>query len=94
MWHIEPTEPQFSRAERKFLSHAGRATVPADVLLERVYALVGTERPSRGRQAYLAAHLLEQGLFLTLEEASAFADSFYALAKEGKDFQKLTWDWE
>ncbi|HWE63887.1 MAG TPA: hypothetical protein VHB98_19410 [Chloroflexota bacterium] len=94
MWHLEPTEPEFSREERRFLSRAGRANVPADVLLERVLAIVGDARPARGRQSFLARQLVEQRLFSSYDEAFEFADSYYALAKAGQDFTKLTWDWE
>lgn len=94
MWHIEVTEPAFSRQQRKFLSCAGRAHVPADVLLERVLAITGADPPARGRQAFLAKALLDQRLFASYEEAFAFADAYYTLAKAGQDFTKLTWDWE
>lgn len=94
MWHLELNEPHFSREERKFLTRASRANVPADVLIERVEAIVGTERPTRGRQAFLAGQLAEQRLFSDLDDALAFADSYYVLAKAGHDFTKLTWDWE
>ena len=76
------------------MSRAGRAHVPADVLLERVAAIVGAERPTRGRQTFLARQLYEQRLFAEYEDALAFAESYYALAKAGQDFTMLTWDWE
>lgn len=94
MWHIEPRQPEFTREERRFLSRAGRAHVPADQLIERVLAIVGTARPARGRQAFLAGRLVEQRLFSDPGEALAFAEAFYQLAKAGHDFRKLTWDWE
>lgn len=94
MWHREPTIPEFSREERRFLSRAGRANVPADVLVERVRAIIGPDRPTRGRQSFLAKQLVEQRLFSDLDDALAFAESYYALAKAGHDFTKLTWDWE
>jgi hypothetical protein len=94
MWHIEPTTPEFSREERRFLSRAGRANVPADVLVEHVLQIIGPERPTRGRQAFLAKQLVERRLFADYDDALAFADSYYALAKAGHDFTKLTWDWE
>lgn len=94
MWLHEAGVPSFTREERKFLARAGRALVPIDVLIERVEAIVGPERPLRGRQRFLAKKLLEQALFATLEEALAFAESYYTLAKAGAISQHLLWDWE
>lgn len=94
MWSSELRESPFSREERKFLSRAGRANVPVDVLVERVEALLGSDRPTRGRQAFLTRWLLEQRLFSAEEEAHAFADSYYSLAKAGPISKHLLWDWE
>lgn len=94
MWEQDAGPPAFNRAQRRFLSRAGRAHVPADVLLERVAAIIGTEHPTRGRQTFLARQLHAQRLFSEYEEALAFAESYYALAKAGQDFTLLTWDWE
>jgi len=84
----------FSREERKFLLRAGRANVPVDILVERVETIVGPEQPTRGRQAYLTGMLLEQRLFNDEEEARAFAESYYVLAKLGPISKRLVWDWE
>jgi hypothetical protein len=94
MWSGEPPVSAFSREERRFLSRAGRANVPVDILVERVEAIVGPERPTRGRQAFLTRQLLEQHLFQDEEEARAFADSYYALVKAGPLSKYLLWDWE
>ena len=94
MWSGEQPISPFSREERKFLSRAGRANVPIDILVERVEAIVGTERPTRGRQAFLTHKLLEQRLFHDEEEARAFANSYYALVKAGPIAKHLLWDWE
>lgn len=94
MWLHDAGVPPFSREERKFLSRAGRANVPADVLLERVEAIVGPERPTRGRQRFLAGKLVEARLFSDFDEALAFAESYYTLAKAGPINRYLVWDWE
>jgi hypothetical protein len=94
VWLHEAGVPSFTREERKFLSRAGRARVPIDTLVERVEAIIGTERPTRGRQRYLAGKLMEQQLFATYEEALAFAQSYYTLAKAGAISPHLLWDWE
>ncbi|MDB5059698.1 MAG: hypothetical protein JWO59_3170 [Chloroflexi bacterium] len=94
MWLHELGEQTFSREERKFLSRAGRANVPVDVLVDRVQAIIGPDQPERGRQTFLAKRLLEEKLFGTFEEAYDFADSFYTLAKAGPLSKHLLWDWE
>jgi hypothetical protein len=94
MWLHELGERPFTRAERNFLSRAGRANVPLDVLMERVEALVGPEQPVRGRPAFLTKCLLDQRLFSEPEEARAFAESYYELAKAGPISKHLLWDWE
>jgi hypothetical protein len=94
MWTDDDSDSTFSREERKFLLRAGRANVPVDVLVERVEKIVGPEQPTRGRQAFLTACLLEQRLFSDAEEARAFAESYYVLAKQGPISKHLVWDWE
>jgi hypothetical protein len=94
MWLHELGEKPFTRAERKFLSCAGRAQVPIDVLVDRVEAIVGPEQPGRGRQTFLAKRLFDEKLFGSVEEAYAFADSYYALVKIGPLSKHLLWDWE
>ncbi len=94
MWLHDAGVPPFTREERKFLSRASRANVPADVLVERVERIIGTDQPTRGRQQFLAKHLMEQRLFNDFEEALAFAHSYFALAKAGAISKHLLWDWE
>ncbi|HVA89853.1 MAG TPA: hypothetical protein VNL71_08410 [Chloroflexota bacterium] len=94
MWSGDLPESPFSREERKFLSRAGRANVPVDILVERVEKIVGPEPPARGRQAYLTRQLIAERLFQDEEEARAFADSYYALVKAGPISKHLLWDWE
>ncbi len=62
--------------------------------MARVEAFVGPPVPGRGRQSYLARHLVAEHLFSSYEEAFAFADSYYALVKGGPISQHLLWDWE
>jgi hypothetical protein len=94
VWLHELGEQPFTREERRFLARAGRANVPIDVLVEKVEAIVGPERPTRGRQSFLATRLVEERLFNDHEEALAFADSYYLLAKQGRISKHLLWDWE
>jgi hypothetical protein len=94
MWQHDLGEQPFSREERRFLSRAGRSLVSLDTLMARVEAVAGTEQPSRGRQSYLAGRLMDERLFSSFEEAYAFADSYYALAKAGPISKHLLWDWE
>jgi len=94
MWLHDLGEQPFSREDRKFLARAGRANVAVDVLLDRVRAIVGTERSTRGRQSFLAHTLVEERLFSDLDDALAFAEIYYVLAKAGRDFTYLAWDWE
>ena len=94
MWSDLPPENAFNLEERKFLSRAGRANVPVDVLVEQVEQIVGPDRPTRGRQAFLTRILVEQRLFIDEAEARAFAESYYALAKAGSISKHLVWDWE
>jgi hypothetical protein len=94
MWLHELGEAPFSREERKFLSTAGRSHLSLDALMDRVVAILGTETPSRGRQTFLANKLLEERLFSTFDDAYAFADSYYVLAKQGPISKHLLWDWE
>jgi hypothetical protein len=94
MWQSELGEQPFSREERRFLSRAGRANVSLDALMERVEAIVGPDKPTRGRQSFLATRLVEERLFSDREEALAFAEAYYALAKQGRISTHLLWDWE
>ena len=94
MWQQDLVEQPFTREERRFLTCAGRAHVPIDVLMEKVEAIVGPERPARGRQSFLATRLIEDRLFTDREEALAFADAYYLLAKQGRISAHLLWDWE
>ncbi|MGH2345950.1 MAG: hypothetical protein ACRDG4_12030 [Chloroflexota bacterium] len=94
MWTDSPPENEFNHEERKFLSRAGRANVPIDILVERVEQIIGPERPTRGRQAFLTRLLLEQRLFSDEAEARAIAESYYSLAKTGSISKHLVWDWE
>jgi hypothetical protein len=94
MWLHELGEKPFSREERKFLSSAGRSHVPIDRLVDRVIAIIGPETPTRGRQTYLAQKLFDERLFSTFDDAYAFADSYYVLAKQGPISKYLMWDWE
>jgi hypothetical protein len=94
MWTDDISESTFSREERRFLLRAGRANVSVDALVERVEQIVGPEQPTRGRQAFLTAKLLEQRLFSDEEEARAFAESYYVLVKLGPISKHLLWDWE
>jgi hypothetical protein len=94
MWLHDLGEKPFTREERKFLSRAGRAQVPIDQLLDRVQAIVGPGQPTRGRQTFLAQRLLEERLFTSFDEAYAFAESYYTLAKAGPISTYLLWDWE
>jgi hypothetical protein len=94
MWLHELGEQPFSTAERKFLSCAGRSRIPLDALVDRVMEITGPEQPTRGRQTWLAKRLLEEHLFVSLEEAYAFASTYYDLAKIGPISKHLLWDWE
>jgi hypothetical protein len=94
MWQHELGEQPFSREERRFLARAGRANVSLDVLMARVEAIVGPDTPTRGRQSFLATRLLEERLFSDRDEALAFADAYYVLAKQGRISTHLLWDWE
>src|SRR6266849_5683327 len=94
MWLHELGEKPFTREERKFLSAAGRSHISIDALVDRVVAILGPETPSRGRQSFLAHKLLDERLFSTFDDAYAFADCYYLLAKQGPISRYLLWDWE
>ena len=94
MWLHELGEQPFNHEERKFLSRAGRAFVSIEALVDRVQQILGPDRPTRGRQTYLAGRLVEEKLFATFDEAFAFAESYFALAKQGQISRHLLWDWE
>jgi hypothetical protein len=94
MWLHELGEKPFNRDERKFLSSAGRSYVAIDILIDRVLAILGPETPVRGRQTFLARMLLDERLFASFDDAYAFADSYFLLAKQGPISKYLLWDWE
>jgi hypothetical protein len=94
VWTDDLSENTFTRDERRFLLRAGRANVPVDILVEQVEKIVGPEQPTRGRQAFLTGRLLEARLFNDEDEARAFAESYYVLAKQGPISKHLVWDWE